>query len=51
MDVLIWDYVDVRIDFLKTYIWFWRIRTYGFKKMVSNMYVHNTYDLKNITCQ
>jgi hypothetical protein len=35
----------------KTYIWFWKICTYGFKNMVSIMYVSNTYNLKKITCR
>jgi hypothetical protein len=33
---------------LKTYIWSWRIHTYGLKNMVSDTYVCNTYDLKNM---
>jgi len=37
--------------FLKTYIWSWRICTYGLKNMILYTYVRNTYDLKNTVCQ
>jgi hypothetical protein len=34
MYVLIREYVDVYINVLKTYIWSWKIRTYGLKNTV-----------------
>jgi hypothetical protein len=32
----------------KTYIWSWKIHTYGLKNMVLDIYVRSTYDLKNM---
>jgi hypothetical protein len=51
MYVLIRKYVDVHINFKETYRRFQKIHTYGLKNMVSNTYVHSTYDLKNMTCR